>query len=151
MICHLINSNNRYFASINVGKRPAVPFTTVSPPQAAIDALQSSEPPTQSAEWDGSQWTLISGAPMDGYVAPPVQYRTEVTAEEFIGLWSNDHWGEAVTSTDPIVVDFVTKLKNYKKTFDTGANQVTTGMTAVVQNTSMDTAYAQQIVKGVRL
>ena len=149
MSYYLINSNGCYYKTVS--KEPNALYVTVRPPQLAIDELKGENPPAQSARWDNGSWSLVAGTPMTGAKPAQVMYRTEVTAQEFIDLWSNEHWGEAVVNTNAIVVDFVTKLQNYQKTFDTGAGQVTTGMTAVVQNTSMTQAEGLQIVKGVRL
>lgn len=82
-----------------------------------------------------------------------VRYRTQVTADEFIRLWNQDHWGEAVISADSAVQDFVTKLKSYRKTFDVGAQQVIDGMTAVVNalDVTMTGPEAQKIGRGVPL
>ena len=82
---------------------------------------------------------------------PPKKYRTQVAAEEFIGLFTNDQWGDVVLSVDPDVIAFRTRLQNYKKTFDAGHTLITDGMTKIVQDGIMNAAAAQEIIKGVVL
>lgn len=83
----------------------------------------------------------------------PAQYRTLVTPEEFIGLFSNDQWGDCVTSEDPDAAKFVTQLQNYKKPFEVTHQRVIDGMTSIAtaSDIGMTGPEAQQIVKGVPL
>lgn len=80
---YLVNRNGRYFATVDKSKAPSVPFTKVAPPQAAIDALQGSSPPTMSAEWNGHTWLMCDNAPMQGYKSPVETRRRVLTRREF--------------------------------------------------------------------
>lgn len=101
-------------------------------------------------EWLGSAPLPDDLTEYTGIFPPPV-YRTQVTPEEFIGLFTNEQWGEVVLSADVDVIEFRTRLQNYKKTFNTEHSAITDGMTEIVQATdiTMSGPEALEIVKGV--
>ena len=87
--------------------------------------------------------------------APPAAtadvYDTDVTAKEFIGLFTFDEWSDVKGSADANVKKFVAVLESFPKKFDTGHAKVTAAMTKIVQagDISINQTRAQEIVKGI--
>jgi len=149
---HLINRGKEYFGTITADKPPSVPYTTVAPPQSIIDGLASLDAPTEVAEWNDVSWSIKTRAMMSEYRHKD-SYRTLVTPDELIDLFTGTEWGQMRNTSDPDAAQFVDQLKSRWKTVDLTDRRTRSGLTKLVKasDINFNKQRAAVIIKGIKV